>query len=454
MQVSDIWTKSLTPDLLDLAIIAFYLLIIFIISHYIKKKHIYTNPAYQYYVYGLFASIVGAIALGLVYNFYYPGGDTTGYYRSSEAMVNLLRSDYKAYFRLLFGDLSPEALSAFTAETGKPWYTHDYGAFAIVRITSIFTLLGFKNYFTASILFAWFFYIGYWKLYLLFCNFYPKYYKQLAIPILFFPSVLFWGSGILKDTVTLAALAWFIYAIYFLIVKKKFVIPNIIAILLLGYILLVVKPYIVVALMPGLAIWAGWHYLSKIDNPLIKFFISPLILVLFLVLGISSLSLFSENLGIYGSMEGIIQKAIITYEDHLRFEQYGTNFYSLGEFDGTLSNFLAKTPAAVVAGLFRPFVWEAESTFVLLSAIENALLLIFVLYVFLKNGPVRFMRIAFKEPMVIFSLSFAFIFAFAVGVSSGNFGALVRLKIPMIPFFVASFVIIFMKSRESQDELK
>lgn len=448
METSDVWTKSLMPDLFDVTIITFYLIIIFLISHYIKKKKIDDNPAYQYYVYGLFASIAGAIALGLVYNFYYQGGDTTGYYRSSESLVNVMLTDFRGYIRLMSGDMSPEALSAFTAQTGGSWYTHDPGAFAIVRITSIFTFLGFKNYFTASILFAWFFYIGYWKLYLLFCHFYPKYYKQLAIPILFFPSVLFWGSGILKDTVTLAALSWFIYAVYFGIIKRKLLFANILAIITFGYVLLMVKPYIIVALTPGLAIWAGWYYLRKIDNPIMKFVVSPLVLMLFLFVGIWGLSLFRDSLGMYGSIEGIIQKAIVTYEDHLRYEQYGTNFYDLGQFDGTLINFLSKTPTAVIAGLFRPFVWEAETTFVLLSAIENALLFIFIVYVIIKNRIIRFIRLASREPLVIFSLCFAFIFAFAVGISSANFGALVRLKIPLIPFFVASFVVIFMKGKE------
>ncbi len=447
-EYNDIWNQSLLPDLYDLAAILFYLILIFLISHYIKNRNIEKNPAYKFYVYGLFGSIVGAIGLCLVYTLYYPGGDTTAYYISSEAMVNLFFVDVQAFFRLMAGNIGIENLSYFTAQTGYPDYLHDSAAFLVIRITTVFTFLGFKNYFTTSILFAWVFYIGFWKLFLLFSHFYKNLTNKMVFPLLFFPSVLFWGSGILKDTITLSLMSWFLYSAYFGIVQKKSTIPNIIIASVSIYFMIQIKPYIIVALVPAIAIWAAWYYIKRIDNRVLKYIVAPIILAFFLFLGISGMSLFSESLGAYGSVEGIIQKAIITYEDHLRHEQYGQHFYSLGEFDGTISNFLSKTPMAVLAGLFRPFIWESGTVFILASAIENFLLLAFVLYIFLIRGPVKFFRTVTNEPFIVFSLLFAFIFAFAVGISSANFGALVRLKIPLIPFFVTAFVIIFYKVKE------
>jgi hypothetical protein len=43
---------------------------------------------------------------------------------------------------------------------------------------------------------------------------------------------------------------------------------------------------------------------------------------------------------------------------------------------------------------------------------------------------------------VVFSLIFSLIFAFAVGASSGNFGALSRYKIPCLPFYGAVLAIL------------
>jgi hypothetical protein len=48
-----------------------------------------------------------------------------------------------------------------------------------------------------------------------------------------------------------------------------------------------------------------------------------------------------------------------------------------------------------------------------------------------------------KDPNLSFSLAFSIIFAFAVGISSYNFGALSRYKIPCLPFYAASLIILY-----------
>jgi len=56
-----------------------------------------------------------------------------------------------------------------------------------------------------------------------------------------------------------------------------------------------------------------------------------------------------------------------------------------------------------------------------------------------------FVRI-FQYPLFIFCLSFSLFLAFSIGLTAGNFGALVRYKIPMLPFFTSMIVVLsFMK---------
>lgn len=452
MQTRNIWSQNLFPSLLDYVIMGTYLIVILMIAFYIQQKNIHKNPNYKYFTAGLLAKIGGAIAVGLVYTLYYGIQDTLGFYISSEAMVNLLFDNPKAYFRILMGDISPEALSNFTRATGYPWYRHDPSSFFIVRITSIFTLLGFKNYFTTSILFASFFFIGYWKLFLLLTTIHPRYHKGYAIAVFFLPSVVFWGSGILKDTVTLSMTGWFLYALYSLFYLKKDKLKNTLAIIITGYLILAIKAYIIVALIPGAMIWLGWSYIRKVENVVVRFLFAPVTALFFLIFGFMILNLMSSTLGVYGSIEGIISKAIITYEDHTTTAHYGDNYYTLGEFDGTLGNFLSKAPAAIAAGLFRPFLWEVRNVFMALAALENTALLIMVITMFWRTGIVKTFKIAFDEPLIVFSIVFAIVFAFAVGVSTANFGALVRLKIPLLPLFVAGLITLYQKSREEKFE--
>jgi len=54
----------------------------------------------------------------------------------------------------------------------------------------------------------------------------------------------------------------------------------------------------------------------------------------------------------------------------------------------------------------------------------------------LKTGPIRLYALAISNPVITFTLVFSLIFAFGVGFTSYNFGALVRYKIPCMPFYL------------------
>ncbi len=448
MQPRNIWSQNFFPSLTDYVIILVYLIIMFLWAYHVANKKRDENPAYGWYVKGLFAKVIGAIALCLVYTLHYGVQDTLGFYISSEAMVNVLMQNPGEYFQLLFEGANRETLSFFTPTTGYPWYRGDSNSFLIVRISSIFTFFGFKNYFTTNILFAWFFFQGYWKMFLLFSRLYPAYKKEFFFSVFIFPSVMFWGSGILKDTVTLSMTGWFVYSVYFAFVLKEKRFKNILTMIISGYFIMAIKPYIIVALVPGAFIWLAWSYIRKFENQVFRLIMAPVATILFVTIGIGILALFSQSLGTYGSLDNIISKAIITYDDHTRAVSYGENFYDLGEFDGTVGNFFSKAPLAIVTGLFRPFLWEARNIFMVLAALENLAFLFLVLIIFWRTGFVKTIKIAFDEPLVVFSLTFAIVFAFGVGISSGNFGAMVRLKIPLLPFLAAGLFTLYRRSME------
>jgi hypothetical protein len=57
-----------------------------------------------------------------------------------------------------------------------------------------------------------------------------------------------------------------------------------------------------------------------------------------------------------------------------------------------------------------------------------------------------------KDPNIIFCLIFSLIFAFAVGISSYNFGALSRYKIPCLPFYAAFLFILLSNGKTETKE--
>ena len=106
----------------------------------------------------------------------------------------------------------------------------------------------------------------------------------------------------------------------------------------------------------------------------------------------------------------------------------------------TFSGMLKLVPAAVNVTLFRPYIWEVKNPLMMISSLEALTLLILTVFVIAKARLKIFMFL--KEPTVLFCLLFSLSFAFAVGVSTYNFGSLVRYKIPMMPFYsIAIFYI-------------
>ena len=78
----------------------------------------------------------------------------------------------------------------------------------------------------------------------------------------------------------------------------------------------------------------------------------------------------------------------------------------------------------------------------MLSAIESFAFMLFTLYVLLRAGPFTFVGSILKDPMIMYCLLFALVFALFIGVTTLNFGTLVRYKIPCMPFYIIALILI------------
>jgi ABC-type sulfate transport system permease component len=111
---------------------------------------------------------------------------------------------------------------------------------------------------------------------------------------------------------------------------------------------------------------------------------------------------------------------------------------------------LRLAPQAINASLFRPYLWEAKNPLMLMAAMESLFVLGLTLVVAVRK-PGKFLS-SFRDPYVMFCIVFSITFAFAVGVSTFNFGTLVRYKIPMLPFYLVGLMLSFNRIRQQQAE--
>ena len=442
----------------DLVLPPIYIIVILLIANIVRRKKILKFPEYKYYIPGLIAKIVGGIFVVIIYCFYYYGGDTIAYFESAIALSNLLPKSPSGFFSILGGNSSWENISLFDSSTGWPMYWRDPQSFSVVRFTSILTFFAGKSFITTTILVATITYTGIWQLFRLFQENFPEIKRNMAIAILFMPSVFFWGSGILKDSYTLCALAWFTIAVVRIFIKKERIPFHIVALLLSVYVLISLKPYIFFAAFAGSSILLIHYSLKGTENKVIRNLLVPILIVLIMFGSVFGIQFFGNVIGgEYASVDKMINKITVMQADLVK-DYYGTNTFDIGKVDPTISGLLSKAPAAITAGVFRPYLWECRNPIMLISGVENTAIMFLFLYVvmlsviaFIRVGGQYMMKTTFDDPLVIFSIFFAISFAFFIGISTANFGALVRYKIPLIPFLMCSFFIIIQKYNREKD---
>ena len=423
----------------DIVFFALFGTLFYFIAQRIKANRKEKEPYYKYFVQGMFVKIFGGIAVCLVYIFYYEGGDTLTYYHDNQVMVRFFFTKPLMAFKFTFLEHDAQMWFQFNDATDWLHFFFDDHAIYVVKLTWILSLLTFNSLIGQTMLLSFISFFAIWRLYKMFVLEFPSLQKQFAYAILFIPSVVFWGSGLLKDTITLSAVAIFTTSFYNIIQLKKKYLLNVLLMLLTSWVLIKIKPYILFALLPGTLIWLAGFYLGKLNNKVIRAAITPFLMVLCVLLAYYFLDNISPLLGKY-SIDNVLEKAVETQRD-LKQDYYHGTAFDIGEFEPTLQGVLSKAPIAILAALFRPYLWESSNMAMYVSAFENFFILFFTIYLLIRLRVYYFFKLVFKNHLLFFCVSFSLFFAFSVGLSTSNFGSLVRYKIPAIPFFVASLII-------------
>jgi len=430
VQYLTIWDLVLTP--------VFLLVLSSIAKRRRDRKYPPGHPLRKYYMPGLYVKFGGAIFIGLIYQFYYGGGDTFNFFSHAKIINSALGDSFGTWLKLIFHTSTDKAPEIYSYASQLYWYNspNDYTVAVITAVLGLFT---FTTYLPTALLFAFFTYTGIWAMYTTFVQLYPRLVKPLAIAFLFIPSTVVWGSGIFKDTICMFGLGWMVYCTFGIFINRDFSIRNITMLIFSFYLIAIIKLYILIAFLPALSLWLLLTYSKKIHSPGLRFITNLLFIGISAAGFIYFTSAFTKEMNKY-SLEKIAQTAQVTrgWISYVSTQDEGSS-YDIGQFDGTIGGMLTKFPASVVVTLFRPFPWEVRKPIVALSAIEALIFLYLTLRV-IFNRETK-LGVLLKNPTILFCLIFSLVFAFSVGVSSGNFGALSRYKIPCLPFYGAFLMI-------------
>jgi len=414
------------------------LLVGFLVQHFLYAQQPEARFR-RYFMPALSVKLLGALFYCCIYVFYYGRGDTIAYHEHSILLSNLLINEPDIGWQILFQEANTlrvqtleytQQLRFFAAETN----------FTVVRIAAVLNLLCFNSFWVVTVLFAAISFSGLWTMYRVFIDIYPKLEREMAFAVFFLPSLVFWGSGLMKDTITIGCTGWLLYGFYHLCIKRQRIILSILLMYVSFQLILILKAYIAIALIPAFFYWSVMHYQSQIKELRLwsATWLSALIAVGFIGYFFQYQIIALGNIAFFK----FVELAFGFQSWHAVINSGSQSAYSLGEVDFTIPGILSKFPAAVNVTLFRPYLHEVRNPVMLLTSLESMAFLVATIFILLRVGIVNSWRIIWQNPFIMASLIFAITFAFAVGFTSYNFGALARYKIPCLPFYVAAFIAI------------
>ncbi|MBK6937119.1 MAG: hypothetical protein IPH18_09740 [Chitinophagaceae bacterium] len=427
------------------------LLLIYMLARLYVKKY-QNTPIGKYVMPAVFLRVFGAFVYTWVIGYYYGFGDSHNYYQGLIDMYHAVKEDGSIFKDIL--------LKSKVEETDKiyPYFYYDgYGfthyymleprTYNVPRLALPFGLLFSRSFLCVSFCISFLSFMGSWRVFKMFYELYPRMHKKLAYAVLFMPSVLFWGVSLLKDSFCVAAMGFFVYAAYSVLIKKKNIISSLITIYISSMVLLSLKPYILICLSAVFLLWFFMLFRQRIEDKTLR----SISTLGFVALAAAAGFLISQSLASNESKEQF------TSEELLKTVQAQQTTFSRNPTQGSGSNFsvgntdspakmVALFPLGVVNTYFRPFPWDIRSPVMLVSFLEAFAFLAITLMCFRRIGFGKTFNMIFSDPVISFCFVFAILFGAIIGITTTNFGALVRYKIPSLSFYAVAFILVMEKS--------
>lgn len=370
--------------------------------------------------------VVAGVALGLLYTYHYTDTKTTDtwkFFNDSRIMFGALKEHPYDFFRMITGydSEAPELRKyylAMDAWLNKNMLFNDNKT--IIRLNAFFHLISLGYYYVHVVLLNCLSFTGLFCLFKVFHRILNSASKELMILTFLFPSVLFWGSGLLKDGLLLFGLGFFIYQFYCLM-NEKITFKRVLLFLIGLGLMSITKFYIINLMAPGAAAW----WITKKFN-LKHGFINALVLyLLFFIAAFNfylirpeydlSAILYWKQFNFYGFANSVDSKSLI------EIPRLGFSSWSI----------IKNVPEAWFTTFFRPFVTDIHGNpLILLAVLENlSMIALLIIAIFTFQKP------SFTDSG-FFWMSVFFIFTlFAlIGLTTPVLGAIVRYKIPALPF--------------------
>lgn len=364
---------------------------------------------------------LAGIGVGLIYVLYYGEGDTLVFFNDANQLTQLAKSDLTSYLYFLF-------YSSFPGDGSVELSFGDQRAIFMDKIVSVVSLLSFENYWTIAFYLTIVSFLASWYLVKAVHLSFTVSTAGSVVAFLFFPSITFWTSGLIKETISMASL----YFLTGLLVKSwnrhRLSVIELIVALIAAWLLWKLKYYFAGIFFAV----AGATFIYRIVSLRSKLLTTwPWNYVLWgftLTLLIICVTFLHPNFG----SQKLLTVMVANYEAFIHFsEPEGVvHFYDLSP---NFTSILVNSPKALFTGLYRPLFFDANNILGLCLSIENLILMV------LSIIALPYLGKAFTSNVSILLcaiLLYVILLAIFITLSTPNLGTLARYRVGYLPFFV------------------
>lgn len=417
-------------------IIAILYILLFSWLIYKMKFFHFKEVSRRWILFAFLIKIIAGFALTSLYTFHYKDektGDIHKYFDDGVVLYSALESGQPSdYFKMLssFDDESARIrdnyyfkMNSWYREYEKETYNDNH---TIIRFNALLMPLSFKNLWIMTILVNFISFIGIVLLFKTFLPFFKQKVKLLYFSIFLIPSFVFWSSGNLKESFLIFSIGILFYSFFKVIHFKAY--KNTLTFGIALFIMFFIKNYIILMLIP-LFLAYSWVESVKSRYVFIKY-VLVLSTFLFLIIFISS------NTKNFDVLKIISEKQ----SDFINLaKEYNAGSYiDIPKINNSWANFIINIPISIINVVFRPHLFESKSFLYLFSALENILILLLLL-----NSLIFFRFPNNNKNIWYFSLFFTLILFVLIGLTTPVIGAMVRYKIPVLPFLLMFIFIMF-----------
>ena len=395
-----------------------------IVTFYYKRR-VRNKLLKRFFLPALLFKLLCGVVIGLLYTYYYRGGDTFALFSDASKLSGLLIKDPSSFFQFVLTHKCDTSIKFLSLS-----YIDQPRALFMVKILALISLLTFNNYWISGLWLSLFSFCGMWSLVKTLKYLFPNTSKAAVFSFLFLPSPVLFGSGVTKESICLGCIGFIVsYALLLTHRHSSFTNTN----ALLGYvfiffyafILLKIKFYIAAVLASILFIYAIIEAsgLKKIKN--------------YKKMGIFILIFFSFIILTYlihpRLYTDIIPETVAASHNKILAESKNQNLTFHQPLNPSWKSILERVPSALAAGLFRPIIGEKGNVLMIFAEAENLFLMFLIItalpaVLFAAKGRVSF---SFNSAACIAYIIFT---ALILGLTIPNVGTLFRHKSIFLPF--------------------